>query len=95
VGTALTGNVHYLGTVPTAAMKLHLGMATLHKRGECQTHSHCNSSDFSITPGIEAWLHFTAALILLIFSEALSQEQRQAQANTLPASEFTGIATSN
>lgn len=79
-------------------MKLHLGMATLHKRGErtCgQTHSHCNSSDFSITPGIEAWLHFTAALILLIFSEALSQEQRQAQANTLPASEFTGIATSN
>lgn len=60
-----------------------------------QTHSHCNSSVFSITPRVEVWLHFTAVLILLIFSKALSQEQRQAQANTLPTSEFTGIATGN
>lgn len=52
-----------------------------------------NPSDFSVTPGIKAGLHFTAAFILAIFSKTLSQEQRQTQANILPISEFTGNAT--
>lgn len=62
---------------------------------QSQIQSRGNSSDFSVTPGIKVGLHyFTAALILVIFSKTLSQEQRQAQANILPVSEFTGIATS-
>jgi len=60
-----------------------------------QIHSRGNSSDFSVTPRIKVGLHFTAALIPVIFSKTLSQEQRQAQAHILPISEFTGITTSN
>lgn len=90
IATCLVSNLRYFGIVPRAPLQLHLAVAKFFQKGE-NTHT----GPFSATPGAKAGLHFTAAFILVIFSKKLSQEQRQAQANILPISEFTGIATSN
>lgn len=86
IATCLVSSLHYFGIVPRAPLQLHLAVAKFFQKGE-NTHT----GPFSATRG----LRFTAAFILVIFSKTLSQEHRQAQANILPISEFTGIATSN